>query len=68
MSKQITMKQARREFANRVTTSPARYEDGQKVAPRARQRRPLGATFRAWARKQYSGKPLSTKLAAIVGA
>jgi len=68
MGKQITMKQARREFANRVMVTPATFDDaGNKVTPRKRARRPLGAAFRTWARQQYRGKPLSEKLAAIVG-
>jgi hypothetical protein len=65
------MKQARAQFAGRVTASEAVYEhvDGRKVlkAPRRRERRPLGSCFRFWARTFRGRRDLSPKLLRIVG-
>lgn len=68
----ITMKAARARFAARVTVSEAEYErdeitrESKLVRPRKRERRPLGESFRAWARAELRGA-MSPKLARIVG-
>jgi hypothetical protein len=68
----ITMKAARAQFAGRVTVSEAEYEHDietrarKVVRPRKRERRPLGKSFRAWARAELRGA-MSPKLTRIVG-
>lgn len=69
-----TIKQARTQFAGRVTVSEAVYEYNDETrckelrTPRRRERRPLGTSFRAWARITFRGRrDLSPKLARIVG-
>lgn len=60
----VTMKQARAEFANRTRVTMA--VKGEMVTVKERQ--PMGASFRTWARQRYVGQhDLSAKLARIVG-
>lgn len=67
----ITMKQARKEFAGRVTTYVEVHDKAadEKKTVKRRTRHPRAESFRAWAREHHRGKTdLSPKLRQIAEA